>query len=916
MNKILNSLKNLDMRKVIGTIVGSIIFLACIAFFTYAFYNWRSENTLVNLGIQESVDVEFTMGPDVNVENIGPVLDYNDGVKATFTANNSASSAVNLFVSLDISSITDTLLVESFKYKLLKDTSGGTSYTTEVVSGDFSTFGVGRNSITTTETIAADSTYSYLFVVYIDGNMANNLNMRDSSLVSTLIVSNGEIETVLATTFVQNLYNDGSELKSVNIGGDTNNPTVSLNATQGIMLDNNGNYRYYGADPNNYVWYNDELWRIISVGNVKANGNDTTGETRVKIVKADILTAKETGTDTDITAFSWDSSVGTINGGYGVNDWSQADLMTELNTLYYNSTSGTCYIEKNLTTACDFTNTGLSNGAKNLTADALYYLGGVPDIVDIYYADDYYTFERGTSVYSCSTDDGACPRATTWTGRIGIIYPSDYLYATDLSLCTRDGGRYSTVSDCTSNDWLFYESDYQWTITPYSLDSSYVVYMRGGTLDVYNYLYLANGVKPVQYLKSEVVIVGGVGTSSNPYQLSIIDSDALVPVTFDNDGGTGTSSAYLRYGDSFYSDDAGITAMTITIPTKTGYSFVGYYTGENGSGTKYVDSTGTIVSNEYLGDDATLYAFFKDSVNPVCTLSVSSATYDSVKVSFSCSDDGGISSYNITMTENSTNSCDYNSNGKNVTTISKSCSFGSFNLSSVQLSVTDNSSNTSTFSLDSTELDAAYELIYEALNSEYEVEYANSGSGNLLDSLYPVGSIYVSASSTSPATIFGGTWEAYATGRTLIGVGSNGTDSYTESNSTGGSETVTLAAVNLPAHYHSITPTGIVSSTFTGSSVTTSTNGTQHLHELTGLSNVESSYKIPASTGGFQNRVIVTGTGMTSTTAGAHTHTYTAAGTISSTFTGASVNTNSLGTGNAFNIVNPYIVTYIWRRTA
>lgn len=70
------------------------------------------------------------------------------------------------------------------------------------------------------------------------------------------------------------------------------------------MLDNNGDYRYYGADPNNYVWYNEELWRIISVGNVKVNENDTVGETRVKIVKADILTAKHIGTDNDITAFS------------------------------------------------------------------------------------------------------------------------------------------------------------------------------------------------------------------------------------------------------------------------------------------------------------------------------------------------------------------------------------------------------------------------------------------------------------------------------------------------------------------------------------------------------------------------------------------------------------------------------------
>ena len=60
-----------------------------------------------------------------------------------------------------------------------------------------------------------------------------------------------------------NLYNDGSSINTVYIGGDTSNPQVKLNETQGIMLDNNGDYRYYGANPNNYVTFNDETWRII-----------------------------------------------------------------------------------------------------------------------------------------------------------------------------------------------------------------------------------------------------------------------------------------------------------------------------------------------------------------------------------------------------------------------------------------------------------------------------------------------------------------------------------------------------------------------------------------------------------------------------------------------------------------------------
>ena len=119
-----------------------------------------------------------------------------------------------------------------------------------------------------------------------------------------------------------NLYNDGSSINTVNIGGSTSNPEVHLNATQGIMLDNNGDYRYYGANPNNYVTFNDETWRIIGAFN---NVDDGTGkkETRLKIIR-----------DESIGNYSWDSIASTVNYGYGVNDWSKSDLMTELNTLY------------------------------------------------------------------------------------------------------------------------------------------------------------------------------------------------------------------------------------------------------------------------------------------------------------------------------------------------------------------------------------------------------------------------------------------------------------------------------------------------------------------------------------------------------------------------------------------------------
>ena len=134
--------------------------------------------------------------------------------------------------------------------------------------------------------------------------------------------------------------------------------------------------------------------------------------------------------------------------------------------------------------------------------------------------DDYYNFERGITVDDCSTDDGACPRATTWTGKIGLMYPSDYVYATDQNLCTTDAYDWDTDTNCTSNDWLYNSSLSQWTISPRSGFAYYVFSVRS-TGSVINYhAYTALGARPVAYLRSDVTLNGGEGTSSNPYTLS------------------------------------------------------------------------------------------------------------------------------------------------------------------------------------------------------------------------------------------------------------------------------------------------------------------------------------------------------------------------------------------------------------
>ena len=302
--------------------------------------------------------------------------------KATITNNGTAS--VELNGTIKFSGIEN---MPYLKWKRITDERTIGEYTSNKASTSNVIFDSNK-------VLAPNASETYYFVIWIDETGTTQTDSGTFRVTIEFNPANGDgltstivPEAPLASTYVINKYNDGSTITTVNIGGDTSKPQVHLNATQGIKLDNNGEYRYYGANPNNYVSYNDELWRIISVGNVKSSSTDTKREKRVKIVKADILTD-----DNGLNAYSYDSSDSSINSGYGVNDWSKSDLMTELNTLYLNSTSGTCYTgSNNATTACNFTNTGLSAEARNLTADALYYLGGNTTSNGVY-PNDYYTF--------------------------------------------------------------------------------------------------------------------------------------------------------------------------------------------------------------------------------------------------------------------------------------------------------------------------------------------------------------------------------------------------------------------------------------------------------------------------------------------------------------------------------------------
>ena len=262
-------------------------------------------------------------------------------------------------------------------------------------------------------------------------------------------------------------------------------------------------YRYEGTDTevNNYVWFNNELWRIIgafpggtpttsdtSLGNRAPSTNNT-----VKIIRNDV-----------IGSFAWDKD--------DTNNWTTGELNTNiLNNLYLNSTSGTCnYYSTSITKPCDFTDIGLKN-VLDYIETATWNLGGS----DTSNAETMYKNERGTTVYTSGT-----PIVTT--AKVGLMYVSDYGYSVKNASCnhaSKSLGSYSATA-CGGSAWIL-KNGYEWTLSPSSRNAYGVFHVSNSAYACIGNAVIGTGVRPVLYLNSNVYITGGDGSINNPFQVGL-----------------------------------------------------------------------------------------------------------------------------------------------------------------------------------------------------------------------------------------------------------------------------------------------------------------------------------------------------------------------------------------------------------
>ena len=510
-------------QKVLIIMISIVLILSVIGI-SYAVWTLNLTQTSENDIASTCFNISFTEKDNISLQKSYPLYDK-DGKKLTpyeFTITNNCDSSASYAVNLEVLN-TSTLTNNDAVKVMFSKKEGNTE--NELKLGLLSNYETVTKTLNnaksafnlTTGYLSAKESKTYDLRLWLDENVTTEtLNIQNTTFNSKVIVTaKYETEIPYATSVVSNLAAkaDTSSTDVYTVPDKTSSSCTYTLAYDGTV---DNNLRYVGANPCNYVTFNGEKagWRIIGVLN-------TPEGQRLKLIRADSIG--------DYTRDNKASGTGSSDIEYGSNDWTDSALKEVLNNgAYYNKTSGTCPTGQNgATTPCDFTSNGLTEAAKNQIDTITWKLGGTGKF-NTTNTIQFYVYERGTTTYT--------GRPTEWQGKVGLMYPSDYGYATSgnssvnrTSCLNKELFNWddSSYSDCKDNDWLYSSSTTQWTLTPNS-DFSYNVFSvfflgyvgSGGELYGWCDARSKFGVRPSVYLKSSTTIVDGNGTLENPYVLS------------------------------------------------------------------------------------------------------------------------------------------------------------------------------------------------------------------------------------------------------------------------------------------------------------------------------------------------------------------------------------------------------------
>ena len=367
--------------------------------------------------------------------------------------------------------------------------------------------------------------------------------------------------------------------------------TSAVGSTPWILTsDRKGEWRYAGKNPDNYIQFNNELWRIIGVmPNVTyCTGKYGTPEECSTTAAGSLVKIIRNGNAISSSFDYKQNGVGSSNNDNGSNDWSDSQIMLLLNgtnylkTAYdssdnalhgsytitnnviagngynfYNATYS--YLDGNGTTVyrpSAASSTGYTATSGTITKIGKKFIDKIATVKWTLYSINnvladatgspaaFYNEERnidnsGVISYAATLQEN---RPAYWYGKVGLMYPSDYGYATygdgnASGTYSRSGclakSMYSWTSNyqtyCAYTSWLLYHGITstppgttglnQWAMSPFAYNTYQSIrIVNSGTLRIDNPT-TSYGIRPVVYLKPDTYIRGGTGKWNDPFTI-------------------------------------------------------------------------------------------------------------------------------------------------------------------------------------------------------------------------------------------------------------------------------------------------------------------------------------------------------------------------------------------------------------
>ena len=535
---------------------------------SYAAYKFSATGTKENVISTGTISMSYKQNSFIDLKNTYPKTDiYAIGTKEDkssmeFSVSMETSGTTTINYVLALTEIQEGETLKSDKVKIYLEKEGKVvnnfeenkgqtieSFKNKYVEGLIDNYAIYQDILTTSKethnyTLTAWIDESYILPIKNETTTTKETNKETYKFkvkvvgVDTSITIKEKISTITLTNGALTLSkltnnSNSSGLYTITHEADS---TLQIGATESVT-----EYRYRGANPKNYVTFNNEVWRILGVFPTDdGNGNM---EYRIKLIRNESIGEYAWNNCTDANSdYVCDDTNKTMN------DWTGATGKELLNTIYLNS---------------------LDSISQSLISDTKYYLGGLGVDEGIINDDEYFakmTQTTGIQLYSnerkTQNDSDSCSslkslgmgcyyagtNPTSWIGKLSLMYASDYFYASEncenkmmYDFTDKSSNNLilrKDITACNNTNWLYNLKVNEYFLSQISFSHNGVLSLgSGGAVAVGSdgyiiYSYVNNTIdtlnndgpfasRPVLYLTSSAKITGGSGTSSNPYTLGL-----------------------------------------------------------------------------------------------------------------------------------------------------------------------------------------------------------------------------------------------------------------------------------------------------------------------------------------------------------------------------------------------------------